>query len=255
MIESNIKLSIVTITFNDIAGLRETHNSLASQLNSNFEWIVIDGGSVDGTVDFVRSLTQPLSFITEPDRGIYDAMHKGLLAAKGKYLLFLNSGDLLHSNDAIAYINLLLSDCDVYFLSTLMVGNNFSALRPPRPLGAAIYSVPAVQQSTIYKTSILKELEWPLECKICGDYSIAAQLLAKNSSYSISNFILSKFALGGVSTQRFYLLAKEAYLIQRKYLKVSIPHAAFMFVRRVVVGNIVYFANKYTLFGRVQKRF
>ena len=95
-------LSIITINFNDVTGLKRTVNSVFSQNNKEFEYIVIDGGSKDGSAAFINENKTHFDYcISEPDKGIYNAMNKGILAAKGEYLLFLNSGDLLFDAETI----------------------------------------------------------------------------------------------------------------------------------------------------------
>ena len=91
-----MKLSIITVTRNNLEGLRRTAESVAAQLWHDFEWIVIDGASTDGTKEFLQQLSpQPDWWKSEPDKGVYDAMNKGLSMARGEYLLFLNAGDAL----------------------------------------------------------------------------------------------------------------------------------------------------------------
>lgn len=96
-------LSIITINRNNAAGLEKTMRSVAAQIGGDFEYVVIDGASTDGSVEVIRSfessLGERLRWISEPDRGIYNAMNKGLGKASGDYLQFLNSGDCLVSDD------------------------------------------------------------------------------------------------------------------------------------------------------------
>ncbi len=96
-------LSIITINRNNAAGLEKTMRSVASQIGGDFEYIVIDGASTDGSVEVIRSfeasLGERLRWISEPDKGIYNAMNKGIRMATGDYLQFLNSGDSLVSDD------------------------------------------------------------------------------------------------------------------------------------------------------------
>lgn len=92
--KTGLKLSVITITYNDVEGFRRTVESVESQTWRGFEWIVIDGGSSDGTKVYLESLNpQPDYWVSEPDRGVYDAMNKGIAQAKGEYLLFMNGGD------------------------------------------------------------------------------------------------------------------------------------------------------------------
>lgn len=107
-----MKLSIVTINYNNAEGLRKTLASVASQTYRNIEHIIIDGGSTDGSVDVIRDYentikqsvtidqsTIQVKWISEPDKGIYNAMNKGIRIATGEYIQILNSGDILASAD------------------------------------------------------------------------------------------------------------------------------------------------------------
>lgn len=95
----NLKLSIISINLNNEQGLRKTIESVISQTFTNFEYIVIDGASIDASVGVINEFSEKLTYwISEPDKGIYNAMNKGILKAKGEYLLFLNSGDWLADN-------------------------------------------------------------------------------------------------------------------------------------------------------------
>ncbi len=90
------KISIITINFNDLVGLEKTFNSVVSQSNTDFEYIVIDGGSTDGSKEFLEQNSDKLAYwISEKDSGVYNAMNKGIKAAKGDYVMFLNSRDFL----------------------------------------------------------------------------------------------------------------------------------------------------------------
>lgn len=109
-----MKLSIITINYNNAEGLRKTLASVAAQTYNNIEHIIIDGGSTDGSVDIIReyaahnaifssyrvtSATHSIIWISEKDNGIYNAMNKGILKATGDYIQILNSGDILAAND------------------------------------------------------------------------------------------------------------------------------------------------------------
>ena len=102
-------LTIITINYNNAPGLQKTMESVLAQTSKDFEYIVIDGASTDGSVEFLQSFKlsnfQTLNLISEPDSGIYNAMNKGIRMAKGEYLHFLNSGDWLV--DAFVVENML----------------------------------------------------------------------------------------------------------------------------------------------------
>ena len=94
--KESVKVSIVTINLNNREGLKKTIDSVVSQTFEDFEWIVIDGGSTDGSKELIEQYSNHIAYwVSEPDGGIYSAMNKGIRAAKGEYCFFLNSGDYL----------------------------------------------------------------------------------------------------------------------------------------------------------------
>ena len=98
-----MKLSIITINYNNREGLKRTIESVVNQTFTDFEWILIDGGSTDGSKELIEQYSNRFSYwVSEPDNGIYNAMNKGLRAAKGDYLQFLNSGDRLYNAQSLA---------------------------------------------------------------------------------------------------------------------------------------------------------
>jgi len=100
-----MKLSIITVNLNNAEGLQKTIKSVVSQVFIDYEYIIIDGGSTDGSVDVIKQYVGKITYwISEPDTGIYNAMNKGIMQAKGEYCLFLNSGDYLVSLDTLTNV-------------------------------------------------------------------------------------------------------------------------------------------------------
>lgn len=124
-------ISIITITYNADPVIIPTLESLNAQTFRDFEHLVIDGASKDDTVSIIRKIC-PDSFVhSEPDRGLYDAMNKGLRAAKGKYLLFLNAGDALHAPDTLQrYAEAAYKNSDIIYGDTIVVDSDRNFLKP-----------------------------------------------------------------------------------------------------------------------------
>lgn len=100
-----MKLSVITINLNNKRGLEKTVKSVLSQTYTDFEYLVIDGGSTDGSIDVIKDNAQKINYwISEPDKGIYNAMNKAIVKAKGEYCYFLNSGDYLVSDKVFEHI-------------------------------------------------------------------------------------------------------------------------------------------------------
>ena len=118
-------LSIITINYNNVLGLKRTLESVTGQSYSNFEYIVIDGGSTDGSKEHILKYSDKISYwISEPDRGIYHAMNKGIAKASGEYLLFMNSGDLFYNNFILNEVIDDISKYDLIYFDILIRDGN-----------------------------------------------------------------------------------------------------------------------------------
>ncbi len=115
-------ISIITVNLNGIEGLKRTMTSIIGQTFKEFEYIVIDGGSTDGSKEYIESHSDKIdTWVSEKDSGIYNAMNKGIKAATGEYLLFLNSGDWLHDKNVLKLVVENLVDCDVLYGNMIKV--------------------------------------------------------------------------------------------------------------------------------------
>ena len=99
---NNPKISIITVSFNAVKVIEETIVSVINQTYTNVEYIIIDGGSTDGTVDIIKEYADKISYwVSESDKGIYDAMNKGGIKALGDFLYFLNAGDSFYNKSSL----------------------------------------------------------------------------------------------------------------------------------------------------------
>jgi glycosyltransferase involved in cell wall biosynthesis len=98
-------LSVITVNLNNAVGLKKTMLSVLNQTFTDFEYIIIDGASIDSSIDIIKEIsTDGTYWVSEPDNGIYNAMNKGILKAKGAYCLFLNSGDYFHNENILSEV-------------------------------------------------------------------------------------------------------------------------------------------------------
>lgn len=99
-----MKISVITINYNNHDGLKKTIQSVVSQSYNDIEYIIIDGGSTDGSVDLIKEYNDKIDYwISETDNGCYHAMNKGVKVASGEYVIFMNSGDYFYADDIIEY--------------------------------------------------------------------------------------------------------------------------------------------------------
>lgn len=120
-----VVLSIITVNLNNKAGLIKTTDSIINQTFQEFEWLVIDGGSDDGSKDVIQGISDERLryWVSEPDTGIYNAMNKGIIHAQGKYLLFLNSGDYLVDNTVLSVVFANSYTSDIIYGNLVRVRN------------------------------------------------------------------------------------------------------------------------------------
>ena len=127
-----MKLSIITIAYNNLEGLKRTLQTVANQSYDDFEQIVIDGGSKDGSLDVIKSyegLIPNYKWVSEPDKGIYDAMNKGIDLAEGEYCLFLNAGDVLYGDSVIEELMCNNPSSDIVSCNSIYEKSKFHAER------------------------------------------------------------------------------------------------------------------------------
>lgn len=181
------RFSIITVTKNNLPGLHATHASLQEQTFTNYEWIVIDGASSDGTLD---QFTPDLS---EPDAGPFDAMNKGMEKARGDYLLFLNAGDTLAAPDVLEKI--AKADADFIYGDSLENSYYKSAKSPD----CTHHSMITHHQAMFYRRAAIGDLCYNLHYPIAADYDFTWRFLDQKPSIAYMNFPICRFECGGLS--------------------------------------------------------
>lgn len=218
-----VKLSIITINWNDAKGLRQTVDSVVSQLTDECEFIIIDGLSTDDSVDIIKKHRSQIAYwISEPKGGIYTDMNKGIRQAKGEYCLFLNSGDWLKENS----LQKALTECtgeDVIYFNTCLSYNNtrFEEVTYPHELTMqSFYKKTIGHQSTFIKrTLFLRYGLYNESNKIHSDYEFWIKaIIANNCSCKHVNQSISYYDMGGRSSKPTEETALEIKTIQLKYL-------------------------------------
>ena len=213
-----MKLSIITINRNNAAGLRDTMQSVVSQKSRDFEYIVVDGASNDGSVEVIKELAplfgEGLKWISEPDSGIFSAMNKGIRMAEGIYCLFLNSGDSLYDNKVVE--EFVQFDCNEDIVSGKEYIPQMNVVcNPPQPEKLTYdYFVDDVlrHQSTFIKRELLKKLGgYSEEYKIVSDWEFWMKAMVQyNATYKIFPIIVSSYNMDGISNQQKYKDIKQA---------------------------------------------
>lgn len=201
-----MKLSIITINYNNAEGLRKTIRSVAGQTSREYEYIVIDGGSDDGSKEIIIEHKDQMSYwCSEKDSGIYNAMNKGILKAKGDYLLFLNSGDCLHHPTVLEEVSALLSGEDIIYGDLLYVGNGSAATAYtyPEVLNIDYFLEHSLgHPASFIRRELFKDCLYNESLKIVSDWEFfVRKIVLEEVSYKHIATTITDFDMGGISTR------------------------------------------------------
>ena len=219
-------LSVITVAFRNHDGIVKTWRSLAQLANDpsiQFEWIVVDGGSADGTAEFLekRNGQYNLRYVSEPDNGLYDAMNKGIAMAKGKFALFLNSGDVFHQDVSQFVRQLRNKKDDAMYLGDAMLdfGDGTQLTRRAKSGWYIYHSLPASHQAIFFPCVGLKQNPYDMQYRVSSDYALAAKMYKAGYAFKRIKGLVSEFSMGGVSTTNNLQLCQDAKNVQREILR------------------------------------
>lgn len=258
-----MKLSIITINYNNLEGLKKTVNSILSQTWRDFEWIIVDGGSTDGSKEYIESLAQSLSvgtaidsiqwhverfsllgftaedlktlkiesssdqssnhsssianrpqrflWCSEPDKGVYNAMNKGIAMAQGEYCLFLNSGDNLHCVDSLTSVFATNKKADVLYGNLFFMTPSSAELfvYPDHLTLHYLLSRSLGHPASFIKTSILKVHGYREDFHIVSDWYKFIELYRAGGSFYHIRVPVSDFDTAGISNTKPEVVKKE----------------------------------------------
>lgn len=214
-----MKLSIVTINLNNREGLRRTIESVVGQTYRDFEWVVIDGGSTDGSKELIESYAEHFAYhVSEPDKGIYNAMNKGVRASSGDYLLFLNSEDCLYDKEVLQSFVDTFPTADVVYGNTIIVdakGNEISKCVNPDKLRLSYFFGRTIcHQSTFIHKRCFKRFMYNEDNKIVSDVELFITLLYNGYSFVKYDACVARVDNTGVSA------GKTSNEIERMYSRI-----------------------------------
>ena len=241
----NILISIITINFNDVAGLQKTISSVQNQTYSNFEHIIIDGNSTDGSKETIEKHKDSFAYwLSEPDSGIYNAMNKGIAKAKGEYVFFLNSGDEFLNSKALQSIVQSLSGEDIIYFNINQVSNReeIKVKRVPSELSFSyLYHDLPPHQSTFIKKKLFNDYgNYDESLKIVADWKfLILALLKYNATYKHVDKVFTNFYLGGVSSNSgsFKLMQAEREIVLNKEFPILLNDLKYKYtLERIIRG-------------------
>lgn len=200
-------ISVITVNYNNLLGLKKTLDSINIQTSKDFEWIVIDGGSTDGSKELLEQNADIISYwVSEKDNGIYHAMNKGIKVAKGDYLQFLNSGDSLADKDIIMRFCERNNTEDVIYGNAIIVnGNDHEVKRfhaPEFVRFSYFFGHALNHQATFFSKRCFKGYRYNEENRIASDIELYMFLMYHHFTFQKWNEYVVRFDNSGLSTKK-----------------------------------------------------
>ena len=212
-----MRYSIITINYNDKDGLRKTIKSIIEQTIPDCEFIIIDGGSTDGSVEVIKEYGAQITYwVSEKDNGIYHAMNKGIVQAHGEYLIFMNAGDCFHSSDVLSKMSVFQEDI---ICGKVLKGSSNKPCGHNKPTITLVDlmrgSLP--HQAMFIKRELMVKHPYDVNYKILSDWKFCIQALVfDNCTFRNTEVIVADYDISGISTNSNGLLAKEREIILKE---------------------------------------
>lgn len=208
-----MKVTVVTAVLNDAGHIEQTILSVISQTDIEIEYIIVDGDSKDGTLELIGKYKDKISLlISEPDRGVYDAMNKGIKYSTGDFVYFLNSGDVLLNPSILSKIKLeeLKERNAIIYGNVVVVYGNIEALEKPRPFFNSKMKFKGIgicHQSMFFPGKLIRNEKYDLSYNIAADYDLAYRLWRKGTVFLYKDITIAKYDWGkGISSNPYKLL-------------------------------------------------
>lgn len=246
------KLSIITINFNDFEGLQKTIESVINQTYLDYEFIVIDGGSSDHSKSVIEKNQSKITYwVSEKDTGIYNAMNKGILKAKGEYCLFLNSGDYLFNATVLENVFSNKSEADIIYGNMQIDwgnGNMTIGKMPQKIAFEQMYLDTLWHPVSFIKRNLFEKCGMYNEAyKIVADYDFFFKVIIMHSvSMQYVDLVISSYNVNGLSSlaENKILEKNERQKVKQSYLPAAIIEFADQKCTAQQIGNSFYFKLK-----------
>ena len=191
-------ITVITVVFNSKQALAKTMQSVSIQDYENLEYIVVDGVSTGGTVDVIKENQSNITrWVSEKDKGIYDAMNKGVGLATGDYCIFMNAGDEFVDEKVVWNVVKSMGDADVVYGDILKNGRIIKA-KEPRNCHKMFYC----HQAAFVKTDCLKEFPFDISHKMSADFKQAKQMITAGKRFKHIDLVVADFDTTGISNTR-----------------------------------------------------
>lgn len=241
-------ISIITINYNNKNGLEETIKSVISQTYSKLEYIIIDGGSSDESVDIIKKYANKINYwVSEPDKGIYNAMNKGVIQAHGEYCIFMNSGDCFHDQNVLCSVFSGIQNADIITGITQLKTKPIQFWYPPKEISFKWFHIASLShQASFIKTNLLIENPYNENFKIVSDWAFFMQTLIINGcTYKPIQTIICIFDMGGISNTKSFEKERQLAFQQMFPTRILIDYQKF-----IPANDLVERYNKTSLLGQ-----
>ena len=224
-----MKYSIITVNYNNRDGLRKTIESVIHQSCKDFEYIIIDGGSTDGSVDVIKEYDAQINYwVSEPDGGIYQGMNKGIRKAQGEYLNFMNSGDCFYDNDVLEKVN------NYQFQADFIVGKDYhfdaisgqghASIQPTRTTMIHFFMATLDHQSSFIRRNLFNDSPYDENHRLVSDWIFFVEKIVRDGKQvQFIPDIVCRREEGGLSEQQMERNRKEI----NEYLHHFLPQGVY----------------------------
>lgn len=230
-IESNKmpNLSIITINYNNLPGLQKTMQSVFEQTFTDYEYIIIDGGSTDGSKEYIHQYANKLAYwVSEKDKGIYDAINKGILKANGEYCMFLNSGDFLLRTNVLesAFKIVENNDSDIYYADVCLEevnGETWVQHHAPVLDLKFLQKRTLNHQASLIRSSLFNELGlYNLDHGLAADYAFYLKAFLSKKKFLYISDVWVQYKRDGISSNNMQTYMEQMQTIWRSMVPLEI---------------------------------
>lgn len=239
------KLTVITVVYNNVRDIERTVLSVINQTYRAMEYVVVDGGSTDGTLMVLQRYADRINrWVSEPDRGIYDAMNKGLMMATGDYVLFMNSGDEIYDNTTVEQVFSAAPNAAIYYGETEMFNEKWESLGLRRhgipetfTWRSFRYGMNIGHQAIYIRRSIIEPYDLRYQLSSDIDWIIRAAKKADPKQIVNTRRLVAKYLVGGMSKKRHWQSLTERFNIFTKHYGL-IPN---LFNHFVIACNLAWY--------------
>ena len=237
------EFSVITVVFNNREGFARTAQSVLQQADADWEWIVIDGGSTDGTADLVHSYADRTAYhCSERDGGIYDAMNKGLARARGEFVVFMNSGDRFAGPDSLRLVSEAVAAAEpgigmVLGAARFEMSPTYSYVQLSRPLDTyVLHSLPTSHQAMYFRTELHRQALFDPSIRIAADYDAICRMFRINPKAAYVTEVVANVwrGLESNSIRHPFANMRDMAATQRRVLRLSRAQVFASMVRRAL---------------------